>query len=251
MWRRRGRRPRPGGCDEARDVYERAIAASPDSPFLYRELAGRAAQGRPGRGARRTRRRRRSSIPTSARKLVTLGEILEAQGDYATAAEAYGAALALEPDAGARARASSELRDEAALAAMPAEYRAIETSPTVTRAQLAALLGVRLDALLKRRAARNAGRDHRHARQLGGAVDHVGDARGRDGGLSEPHLPAEALVRRVDLAPAGQPRAAARRRRAARRWQTPGADARAPISGRAAGASELSGRVGRGRRRAS
>jgi hypothetical protein len=33
---------------------------------------------------------------------------------------------------------------------MPPEYRSIETSPTVTRAQLAALLGVRLDDLLRR-----------------------------------------------------------------------------------------------------
>jgi hypothetical protein len=33
---------------------------------------------------------------------------------------------------------------------MPEEYKTIETSPTVTRAQLAALIGVRLDDLLKR-----------------------------------------------------------------------------------------------------
>ena len=33
---------------------------------------------------------------------------------------------------------------------MPAEYQSIETAATVTRAQLAALIGVRLEALLKR-----------------------------------------------------------------------------------------------------
>jgi S-layer family protein len=33
---------------------------------------------------------------------------------------------------------------------MPEEYRSIETAPAVTRAQLAALLGVRLDDVLKR-----------------------------------------------------------------------------------------------------
>jgi hypothetical protein len=39
---------------------------------------------------------------------------------------------------------------------MPAEYRSIETAATVTRAQLAALLGVRLDDLLKRAPRTNA-----------------------------------------------------------------------------------------------
>ena len=34
------------------------------------------------------------------------------------------------------------------------------------------------------------GRDHRHARQLGHSMDHVGHPRRRDGGLSEPHVPA-------------------------------------------------------------
>ena len=42
------------------------------------------------------------------------------------------------------------MREKAAFEAMPAEYRSIETSPTVTRAQLAALLGIRLDDLLRR-----------------------------------------------------------------------------------------------------
>jgi hypothetical protein len=37
---------------------------------------------------------------------------------------------------------------------MPAEYRSIETSPTVTRAQLAALLGTRLGDTLRRAEAR-------------------------------------------------------------------------------------------------
>jgi len=39
---------------------------------------------------------------------------------------------------------------------MPPEYQSIETSPTITRAQLAALLGVRLDDVLKRAPRSNA-----------------------------------------------------------------------------------------------
>jgi hypothetical protein len=46
------------------------------------------------------------------------------------------------------------MREKAAFEAMPEEYRAIETSPTVTRAQLAALLGTRLGDLLRRADAR-------------------------------------------------------------------------------------------------
>ena len=42
------------------------------------------------------------------------------------------------------------MREKAAFEAMPEEYRSIETSPTVTRAQLAALLGTRLGDILRR-----------------------------------------------------------------------------------------------------
>jgi hypothetical protein len=48
------------------------------------------------------------------------------------------------------------MRQQAALEAMPAEYKAIDGAPTVTRAQLAALLGVRLDELLRRARGSNA-----------------------------------------------------------------------------------------------
>ena len=60
----------------------------------------------------------------------------------------------------------------------------------LSREQLAALVGVRLDGLFKRAPRAQRRRDHRYARQLGGALDHVGHARRRDGGLSQSHLPA-------------------------------------------------------------
>jgi hypothetical protein len=77
-----------------------------------------------------------------------MAEIYEAQGDYPKAVNAYTAASALEPSDAIDAKVEA-LREKAAFAAMPEEYKAIETSPTVTRAQLAALFGVRLDDLLK------------------------------------------------------------------------------------------------------
>jgi tetratricopeptide (TPR) repeat protein len=138
-----------GHLAEARELYGRAIAASPDSPFLYRELA--VVERREGTlvAALEHAQKAAELNPTEPRNFTTIGEIYEATGDFAKAAEAYGAAAALEPSAALDARID-ELREKAAFAAMPPEYREIEQAPTVTRAQLAALIGVRLDDVLKR-----------------------------------------------------------------------------------------------------
>jgi tetratricopeptide (TPR) repeat protein len=138
-----------GKLAEAEAIYERSLAASPDSSFLYRELA--AIERRSGKleAALGHAEKAVELSPSEPRSFVTLGEIYEAQGDYAKATEAYGRAVALEPSDALDARID-ELREKAAFAAMPEEYRSIETSPTVTRAQLAALFGVRIDDLLKR-----------------------------------------------------------------------------------------------------
>ncbi len=137
-----------GRLSEARAMYERTIAASPDSPFLYRELAN--VEKREGNLAKALEHVLKAAElnPGEPRNLVTLAEIYEAQGEYAKAVDAYVAASALEPSEAVDAKIE-ELRDKAAFAAMPVEYRSIEGSPTVTRAQLAALFGVRLEALLK------------------------------------------------------------------------------------------------------
>lgn len=144
-----------GRLAEAQAIYERSLAVSPDSPFLYRELAVierrngnlEAALGHAGKAAELS--------PAEPRNFVTLGEIYEARGEYSKAVDAYGTAVALEPSDALDARID-DLRERAAFASMPDEYRSIETSPTVTRAQLAALFGVRLDDLLKRARRSNA-----------------------------------------------------------------------------------------------
>lgn len=137
-----------GRLAEARTIYERTIAASPDSPFLYRELAN--VEKREGNLASALQHVQKAAElnPGESRNLVTLGEIYEAQGDYGKAVDAYVAASALEPGDALDAKIE-ELRERAAFAAMPEEYKTIETAPAITRAQLAALFGVRLDALLK------------------------------------------------------------------------------------------------------
>jgi tetratricopeptide (TPR) repeat protein len=135
--------------DDARTAYERAIVASPQSPFLFRELA--AVERRAGNltAALAQAQKAVDLEPTEPRNLLALGEIYEAQGELAKAVEAFDSAHALEPDPGIERRID-DLREKLLLAAMPPEFLQIESSPNVSRAELAALIGVRLDDLLKR-----------------------------------------------------------------------------------------------------
>jgi tetratricopeptide (TPR) repeat protein len=144
-----------GRLREAKTAYESAITASPQSPFLFRELA--AIERREGdlTSALTHARKATELDPNDSRGLTLVGEIYEAQNDFAKAVEAYSAAIAIEPSE-ALSNKIEDLRARAAFDAMPAEYRGIESSPNVTRAQLAALLGVRLDNFLKRSRDRNA-----------------------------------------------------------------------------------------------
>ena len=138
-----------GKLDEARRGYLAAIAASPESAFLYRELA--AIEHKSGDHAPALVHAKQAADldPADARALMLIAEILEGNREWAKAADAYAAANAVEPSEGASTRAEL-MREKAAFEAMPEEYRAIETSPTVTRGQLAALLGTRLGDLLRR-----------------------------------------------------------------------------------------------------
>ncbi len=138
-----------GRLDEARGLYGRAVAASPESPFLHRELA--ALERRAGNPAQALVHAQTAASlePSDARNFILIGEIYEAQAQYSSAAEAYASAAALEPS-DQLAQKIEALHEKAAFATMPGEYQAIEGSPAITRAQLAALLGVHLDALLSR-----------------------------------------------------------------------------------------------------
>ncbi len=138
-----------GRLPEARTLYERTIAASPDSPFLYRELA--IVEKREGNlTAALTHAQKAATLnPTEPRNFTAIGDIYEAQSEFAKAVDAYSTAIALEPSEALESKLD-DLRARAAFATMPEEYRNIASAPTVTRAQLAALIGVRLEDLLKR-----------------------------------------------------------------------------------------------------
>ncbi|HET7216477.1 MAG TPA: tetratricopeptide repeat protein [Vicinamibacterales bacterium] len=138
-----------GRLDDARSAYERAIVASPDSPFLYRELAD--VMRREGNLDAAAQQAVKASEldPSDARVHTLLGEIHEARKDLPQAIAEYEASLKLEPNPNLEKKLDA-LREEAVLAKMPAEFLQIESAPSVSREQLAALVGVRLDDLLRR-----------------------------------------------------------------------------------------------------
>ncbi len=135
--------------EEAAAIYQQAIAASPDSGFLYRDLA--AVEQRAGQSANALEHYRKAvEIDASdARSLAGIAAILETQGDVLGALAAYERARALDP-AEAPDTAINRLRAAAALAKLPAEYRAIPANASVTRGDIASLVGVRLESLLAR-----------------------------------------------------------------------------------------------------
>jgi tetratricopeptide (TPR) repeat protein len=138
-----------GQIVEARGAYQRAIAASPQSPFLYRELAIVERRAGELREALRLAERAAKLEPAEPRNLILIAELHEASGNFAEAIEAYQSAHELEPDPTLVSRVDG-LREKLRLAALPPEFHAIESAPTISRAQLAALFGVRLERLLKR-----------------------------------------------------------------------------------------------------
>jgi tetratricopeptide (TPR) repeat protein len=139
---------RAGRSDEAIQAYNTAIAASPESPFLYRELAAVERQKGDVADALQHFRKAASLDPGDARTLEQIGELLEQSGDYEAAEKAYNESLAVESNAAVERRLE-ELRAKIALARLPAEYRAIDQAPQITRADLAALIGIRLAPLLQ------------------------------------------------------------------------------------------------------
>jgi tetratricopeptide (TPR) repeat protein len=136
-----------GKLQEARAAYQAAIASSPETPFLHRELAD--VERREGKvdDALEHAQKAAELDPDEPRTLILLGQLYEAKEDFQRAADSFAAAIAIQPDA-ALAEKVETLRARAAFDAMPLEYRGIETAPTVTRAQLAALLAVQLQDLL-------------------------------------------------------------------------------------------------------
>jgi tetratricopeptide (TPR) repeat protein len=136
-----------GRLEEARAAYGAAIADSPDSAFLHRELAQ--VEVRHGAADRALEHFRRAAEldPADAGILVEIGALLEAGEDLDGALGSYREAYDLQPDPELAERMAG-LRARAREARLPAEFRAIPASRQLTRGELAALVGVRFESLL-------------------------------------------------------------------------------------------------------
>ena len=137
-----------GRVTEARAAYQRAIDTSPESAFLYRELATlERKQG--DLGSALIHFRKAVELDASdAVSWVEEGTLLEDQGDFEGAAAAYRRAAAVEASAELTARIASAT-EKAREARLPAEFKAIGESQQITRGELAALIGIRLEPLLR------------------------------------------------------------------------------------------------------
>jgi len=142
-----------GRYDDAIEAYRLAIAASPESAFLYREL-GQAERRNGNAGAALQQFQRAIEIdPSDAATWREVGAVLEEGQDLNAALAAYTAAVGLAPDPVLDQRIA-RLRASLALARLPPEYQNVVSAPIVTRGDLAALIGVRFEALLRSLATR-------------------------------------------------------------------------------------------------
>ena len=133
---------------EARAAYERVVAASPDSAFLQIEL-GRIELEHGNAEAALDRARRAARLDAMDPAVFLLkGEAHEAMEDLPAAIAAYAQADRLEPTVGTAERLE-RLSERVRLAKLPPEIQAIPDKSTVTRGEVAALVGVRFPNLLR------------------------------------------------------------------------------------------------------
>jgi tetratricopeptide (TPR) repeat protein len=144
-----------GQFADARAAYAQAISASPESAFLYRDLALVERRAGDDVAALEHFRRAASLDPSDAVSHAQVGAILEAQGNIAGAIAAYERARAVDPGEVSPERIA-KLREVEMVAKLPAEYRAISSSANVSRAEEAAFIAVRLAALVARAPVRQA-----------------------------------------------------------------------------------------------
>ncbi len=138
-----------GRLDEARAAYERAVAASPQSAVLYRELA--VVEQRAGRDVEALAHLEKAIAldPDDRGSHLSLAAIREQAGDIDGALASYQAAQRIEMTSEVEGKLAA-LRERAELARLPAEFQSLATRPTASRADLAAALSLRLPGLLGR-----------------------------------------------------------------------------------------------------
>lgn len=128
----------------AERIYRAALEDAPEVSGLRLELADLLS----GQGDRAGAITVLEADPTEDRQiLIRLAELQTAGQELDRSLETYRAILARDPRDEEALRKSAEVREQLELARMPEEYRRISSAPTITRADLAALLSVKVTAL--------------------------------------------------------------------------------------------------------
>ncbi|MGE3841987.1 MAG: S-layer homology domain-containing protein [Vicinamibacterales bacterium] len=137
-----------GQLDRARELYEAALKASPESAFLLRDLARVELRANRVDEALAHATKASTLDPADAGAQAVLANIYEMRGQTELAIAAFERLQALDPTDATASRLAG-LRLRAALARLPAEYQAIPQNDRLTRGELAALIGTRLEPLLR------------------------------------------------------------------------------------------------------
>lgn len=137
-----------GQLDRARALYEDALKASPESAFLLRDLARIELRANRVDEALTHATSAFALDPADAGAQAVLADIYEMRGQVDLAIAAVERLQALDPTEATASRLE-ELQLRAALARLPAEYQAIPQNERLTRGELAALIGTRLEPLLR------------------------------------------------------------------------------------------------------
>ncbi len=145
---------RAGRADDALRAYRTAIDHSPETAFLYREIAAIERERGEGDLALANLKKAVSLDAGDAATFVQLGDLLASRNDFDAALKAYDDALAIEPDAAVAGKRSA-LIVRAEVAGLPAAYHGIASAAYLTRGDLAAIIGVRLAPLLQSMRQRN------------------------------------------------------------------------------------------------
>ena len=200
-----------GRWDEARTAYRAAIEASPDVGVSASRSRGVERKAGRAEEALVAARAAIALDPDDAAAHLMVGDILAERDDFDGALAAYGRAAALDPSPSLEA-AMARVRERARDAALPAEYRGIVARPQATRADIAALFGVRLGPVLSQSPQRQVVvtdvRGH-WARPWIQAVTRAGAMEVFPNYTFQPGAP----LRRVGSGRCRQPRAGAHRRR--------------------------------------
>jgi tetratricopeptide (TPR) repeat protein len=135
-----------GDTPKAIDEYRRALDTAPEVAGLRLELAGLLVESGDPRGAS-------ALLEADAREdrqvMLRLGEVLIGLQEYPRALDVYRRLLARDPQDADAIRRSREAREASELLRMPEEYQRIAASPRISRADLAALLAVKVTALTR------------------------------------------------------------------------------------------------------